>query len=166
MDVKRRQPRRPPPAIVQRHVLEYALLPRSLPFTGTSIHLKHGDEPFTPLGRVPRLALSRDAAGVWLEFCDARWRHVAGQTYPTVSAAKQGAERTYPGSRRLWLKTGYSAAEFRRHVERTWAPYRCLFCLKTPLEWGVDVSLVKVNRGRICSSCVREIADDLAKGHQ
>ena len=164
--MKRHGPRGPPPAIVQRRVLEYAFLWESLPFNGTSIHLKHGDGPFTPLGRVPRLALSRDAAAVWLEFCDARWRHVAAQPYTTVRDAKQGAERAYPGSRRLWLKTGYSAAEVRRHLERQWAPYRCLFCLKTPLEWGVDVSLVKVNRGRICSSCVRELASDLTKDHQ
>jgi len=90
---------------------------------------------------------------------------VAAQAYATVSDAKQGAGRAYPGSRRLWLKTGYSAAEFKRHQARQWAPYRCLFCLKTPLDWGVDVSLVKVNRGRICSLCIREIASDLSKDH-
>lgn len=157
--------RRPPVAIVQRRVLEHAVLPVSLSFNGTSIYLKHGDGPFAPLSRVSRLALSRDASGVWLEFCHSRWRHVAAQSYNTVGAAKQGAERAYRGSRRLWLKTGYSAADFRKHQERQWAPHRCLFCLKTPLELGVEVSLVKVNRGRICSSCVREIASDLSKDH-
>lgn len=152
--------RQPPPALVQRRVTEYAFLPATIPFKGTSIHLKPAGGPFAPLGRVPRLALCRDREGVWLTFCDRRWGYVASQRHSSIAEARRAAERAYPGCRGLWVKASYSAADVRKYLKRLWGPYRCLFCLKSPLEWGTNVTLLKRNRGRICSSCVSELARD------
>ena len=154
---------RPPAAITQLRVLEYAHLPDRLPFMGTSTYVTHADGPFGPLDRVPRLALCQDLAGVQLIFCDGRWRPVASVSHPNIPKAKRAAERAYPGSMRLWKPSQYSVADFQRHQQRQWAPYSCLFCGKAPPEFGPGVSLFKAKRGRICSTCVREFAADLPK---
>lgn len=51
------------------------------------------------IGPVPRLALGRDRNGeVYLFHCDTRWNvKGAGGGYLTLRAAKQRAERFYPG---------------------------------------------------------------------
>ena len=46
-----------------------------------------------------------------------------------------------------------------RLLDRVWAPFRCLFCLKTPLEH--DEPLVKKGRGRICGACIKELAAEI-----
>jgi hypothetical protein len=155
--------RKPPPAIEQLRVLAYAFLPSTLPFAGTSILLKAGDGPFTPPGRVPRLALCSDKKEVRLAFCDRYWRPVASRSYPGIASAKRAAQRAYPGSRGQWLKAGYTVADARSYIERIWARHRCLFCLKSPLDSGTDVTLFTMNRGRICSACVQDLAKDVLR---
>jgi hypothetical protein len=102
-------------------------------------------------------------AEVRLTFCDKRWGYVASTGCGTVAQAKARAERIYPGSLRYWTKAHVTAAAARKFLERVWGPLRCMFCLKTPLELERDGSMFGMGRGRICSSCVREFASDLAK---
>ena len=163
----RRQPRRPPPAIVQAHVLEYAVLPRSIPFAGdSSIFVGKAGGPLLPLARAPRLVICRDSDGIRLAFCDGRWQYVASTQHKTVTEAKRRAERIYPGSSRYWAKTGFTVADVRSYLERVWGRLRCMFCLKTPIEFDRNGQLFRMGRGRICSSCVMEFTKDLTKsGH-
>lgn len=160
----RRVPRPPPPAIVQARVLHYAVLPRSLPFAGASIFVAKKGEPLLPLARVPRLAICKEGTSkVRLTFCDARWQYVASSTHRTVPEAKRRAERAYPGVSRHWTKAHVTATAAREYLERLWGPLRCMFCLKSPLELDRDGSMVGMGRGRICSACITEFANDLAK---
>jgi hypothetical protein len=163
----RGRPRKPPPAIVQAHALEYAVLPRSIPFAGdSSIFVGKAGGPLLPLERVPRLAICRDPDGIRLTFCGGRWQYVASTHHKTVAEAKKRAERIYPGSLRYWAKTGFTAADVRSYLERVWGRHRCMFCLKTPLEFDRSGTLFRMGRGRICSSCVMEFTKNLAKnGH-
>lgn len=118
--------------------------------------------PLVPLGRVPRLAICEEAdGGIRLLFCDGSWRSVASTPHKTVAEARVRAERTYPGSSRCWVATKVTKAQAAMYLERVWARFRCLFCLKTPLEH--DEPLVRKGRGRICGACVKEFAADFAK---
>lgn len=159
----RRQPREPPPAIVQARVLQYAVLPRSVPFAGdSSIFVGKKGGPLLPLARVPRLAICSDTGGqIRLTFCDGRWQYQASTHHTTVAQAKRRAERIYPGSSRHWTNAHVSAADAREYLERVWRRHRCMFCLKTPLEF--DGSLFSMGRGRICAPCVVDFAGDLGK---
>lgn len=69
--------------------------------------------------------------------------------------------RIYPGASRYWTNAHVTVADARRYLERVWGRHRCMFCLKTPLEF--EGSLFSMGRGRICSSCVTNFAGDLAK---
>jgi hypothetical protein len=158
----RRRPRKPPLALLQHRVLAYAVLPPSVPFAGETSILIGGPDGFVPLGRVPRLAICEDADGaILLVFCDGRWRSEATTPHTSVVEAKARAERTYPGSSRFWVAAKVTKAQAAAYLERVWAPFRCLFCLKTPLEH--DEPLVKKGRGRICGACVKELAAELTK---
>ena len=161
----RRGPRKPPPAIIQARVLEYAVLPRAIPFAGDKLlFVGKSGGALLPLGRVPLLAICKEAKGdVLLVFCDGGWEYVASTGHKTVGEARRRAERIYPGSRRYWTKTRFTAADVRGYLERVWGPQRCMFCLKTPLEFDRDGTLFSTDTGRICSSCVLEFAADLAK---
>ena len=155
-----RRPRKPPPALLQHRVLAYAVLPRSVPFAGETSIFIGGPNGFVPLGRVPRLAICEEAEGaIHLLFCDGRWQSEASTPHKSVAEAKARAERTYPGSSRCWVAARVTKAQAAAYLERVWAPFRCLFCLKTPLEH--DESLVKKGRGRICGACIKEFAADI-----
>jgi hypothetical protein len=162
----RRRPKKPPPAIVQAQVLEYAVLPRSVPFAGDrSIFVGKAGGTLLPLARAPRLVICRGTdGGVQLTFCDGRWQYVASTGYKTVAKAKSRAERIYPGSSRYWTKAHFTVGDVRRYLERVWGHHRCMFCLKTPLEFDRNGKLFKMGSGRICSACVIELAKDLGNG--
>jgi len=156
----RRRPRKPPPALLQYRVLAYAVLPPFVPFAGDRSLFIGGPNGFVPLGRVPRLAICEEADGViHLLFCGGRWRMAAATPHKSVAEAKARAERTYPGSSRSWVAAKVTKAQAAAYLDRVWAPFRCLFCLKTPLEH--DEPLVKKGRGRICGACVKELAADI-----
>lgn len=161
-----RRPRKPPPAIAQAQVLEYAVLPRSVPFAGDgSIFVGKAGGALLPLARAPRLVICRGTeGGVLLTFCDGRWRYVASTGHKTVAEAKSRAERIYSGASRYWTKTRFTVGDVRRYLERVWGRHRCMFCLKTPPEFDRDGKLFRMGSGRICSACVMEFAKDLANG--
>ena len=145
----------PPPALLQARVLAYAVLPRSVPFAGDdSIFVAREGGPLVPLGRVPRLAICEEAGGgIQLLFCEGTWRNVASTPHKTVAEAKARAERIYPDSSRCWVAARVTRAQAAKYLDQVWARYRCLFCLKTPLEH--DEPVLKKGRGRICGACVR-----------
>jgi hypothetical protein len=114
-----RRPRKPPPAIVQAHVLEYAVLPRSLPFAGdSSIAVGKAGGPLLPLERVPRLVICRrPEGGIQLTFCNGRWQYVASTGHKTVAKQRAGPR----GSIRARHATGPRRASRLRTCETTWS---------------------------------------------
>jgi hypothetical protein len=154
--------RKPPPALLQNRVLAYAILPRARPFLGvSSLFIGTPGGSFAPISRVPRLAICEDPVrGILLLFCNGDWSIVASTEYPSVAEAKASAERSYPGSSRYWVTAKVSKARAAKYLDRVWAPFRCLFCLKTPLQH--DEPLIKKGKGRICGACISEFAADIA----
>jgi hypothetical protein len=150
---------RPPEFWASGPVIEYAILPRSVPFRGQGLHFVNGKG----LGRVPRLALCRDIVKkeTVLAFCDHRWRIKGVSTHASTVEAKRRAERMYPGSRSYWVDLKVSAERVASYLRRTWRNQDCLFCGKYPPQ--VD-AMWTVGRARICSGCVREFHADMPKG--
>ena len=145
---------KPPVAIHQCLVEQYAIRPRGLPFTGHGLLFSGGEE----VGPVPRLALARERSGhVLLLFCDARWNSLgASGSYRTLRDAKRLAERFYPGISRAWIPTRYTKSQARRYIERTGANQRCAVCRK---PWFDVEQIVEIKRRKlvICGGCIREL---------
>jgi hypothetical protein len=142
---------RPPEFWASGPVIEFAILPRALPFRGQGLHYVGGID----LGRVPRLALCRDLLKkeIVLIFCDRRWRIKGVAAYASVAKAKKRAERMYPGSTAHWVDLKVSQKRAATYLARTWRNQDCLFCQKIPPQ--VD-AMWTVGRGRICADCVRD----------
>jgi hypothetical protein len=88
--------------------------------------------------------------------CDARWNVVGGMTYPGVRAAKQRAERFYPGISAAWVRTGYARSQASRRLWRAAANRKCSICAK---PWFKVSQLVEIKKARIvlCDACIREL---------
>src|SRR5689334_22762324 len=147
--------RKPPPTLYQARVLEYAILPKSIPFiVNTSFLVGDVGGPLRPLGRVPRLAICQNADGeIQLLFCKGNWGSASQASCKSLAEAKALAQRSYPGSSAHWRAANVTEAQAAKHLERIWARHRCLFCLKTPLQHRESV--FQQGRGRICGACVR-----------
>ena len=158
--IRRSGPSQPPPALMQARVLKYAALPRSIPFVQDNSMFV--GSPLQPLGRVPRVAICQQADGrILLLFCDAGWASLACVPQKSLLDAKARVERMYPGSSKKWMSARVTKARAAQYLHRVWAPHRCLFCLKTPLEH--DAPVFTKGRGRICGECVGELAQGLTE---
>lgn len=152
-----RHPRKPPPVILSGRVVEYAVLPASVRYSGAALHFVGGKE----LGRVPCLAIERDQRtdDVALVYCKRDWSVVATHQADTVAKAKRRAERMYPGSSAYWQPTGVTDSQALEYLAHRWDGFECSFCRRTPDD--ID-SLFENGAARICDRCVDEFHADLA----
>jgi hypothetical protein len=148
---------------MQARVLEYASLPRSIPFAqDNSILVGASGSPLQPLGRVPRVAICEESNGkLVLLFCDSGWRSLASVGQTSLRHAKSRVEMLYPGSSKRWVRAKVTKARASGYLERVWAGHRCLFCLKLPFEH--NESVFHQGRGRICGACVVEFAREMSE---
>jgi hypothetical protein len=144
---------KPPVVVGGCRVEQFAMRDRSLKFTGHGLLFSDSKE----VGPVPRLALGRDRDGaVLLLHCDARWNVLGLAAYRNLLAAKKRAERFYPGISKSWLRTGYTKAQARRHLERSGANRKCTICGKP--WWEVDKIIeVRKNKLVICVGCILKL---------
>jgi len=147
---------RPPPVLDNARVLQFAILPQSIPFAGRSLVFVDGKE----LGRVPRLAICEDQppAKVLLFYCDDQWRVLAAAGYDSIDLAKARAERTYPGSSALWKESGVSEKEAEDFRNNLFGDDRCSFCGKRPDQIE---QLISKDDVRICNYCIDEFYDSI-----
>jgi hypothetical protein len=97
-----------PPKRITRNdsmLLCYAVLDDSVGYTeGHRLFFIDGKE----IGRVPCLAIcqDKDSSLLTLYYCDKDWKALGVATdYQSVEAAKQRAERIYPGSAARWVES-------------------------------------------------------------
>jgi hypothetical protein len=142
----------PPPVLMQCRVHEYAILNRQVAFAGhTNVFVGNKE-----LGRVPGLAIGESLeSGKWaLFYCGRKWSVRAWiDVYSSIRRAKLRAERTYPGVKARWKKTGVSKARARRYLKAMWKGLECSFCGRTPPKFNRSVVKGKVG---ICDLCVEE----------
>jgi hypothetical protein len=132
-------------------------VPDDLPFVNKG-RLWSGSEL---VKRAPRLAITQDRVRheVNLLFCDKRWHIVNATGDVSVEAAKESAERFYPGLTPHWVNLRVSETDAERYMERLRRFHGCSFCRRAPAEHGG--SQIQVRRTRICSDCITEFYNDL-----
>ena len=144
---------RPPPVLLGARVFAYALLDRSVAYSGHSSLFVDGKE----VGRVPRLVICKaDDGETLLLHCNRVWSVIGVAGYPSVVAAKQRAERIYRGVKNRWVRVNVTKVQAERYLRRLWAGKECSFCGRRPdqLEW-----MISRRRARICDRCVTEFHD-------
>jgi hypothetical protein len=140
-------------------VEQYAIRDRSMKYSGHSYLFRDGKE----VGPVPCLAICRgDDAEILLFHCDRRW-NVLGMAgdYANINAAKQRAERIYPGISAAWVKTGFTKRQVNQYLDRIGHNLRCAFCGKA---WYQVERIVTKGKNAICDACIREPGEMIEAG--
>jgi len=156
----------PPPFIMSsdRLLLHYAILNDTVGFnSGHGLLFVDRKE----IGPVPCLAIcqDRDSPQFMLYYCDTDWRPTGISTYGSVDAAKQGAERIYPGSIHCWVQAQFAETDAEHFRQGQFSSMRCSFCGKRPDE-TLAATFEGEGSARICGVCVQEFAKHLAEGPQ
>lgn len=140
---------KPPPLIDCARVLEYAVLDETVTYSGHSSLFRDGKE----VGPAPCLAICQDLSdsSVLLLHCSRDWTALGVTEYPTVSEARDRAERIYPGLSTRWIETHVTEQEVARYREEMWRDQECSFCGKRPDEVN---SMIEKNTTRICDLCI------------
>ena len=147
-------PLKPPPALDQCRVLQYAILDASATYSGHS-DLYVGDKE---VGPVPRLAICQEGKGdeVLLLHCDDSWESLGATAYSTIEEARAKAERIYPGVSKLWIDANVSEEQAAAYLDEYWSSHRCSFCGRDPRQFE---KVIEKNNVRICGSCVKDAYD-------
>ena len=147
----KRLTRKPPPALDCARLLHYAVVDKSVGYSGRTLFVD-GKE----LGRVPHLAICvRDGSGEVLLFhCARNWRVLGCSAHESVVAAKHRAEKVYSGLSSRWIESGVTRAEADRFLEKLFGNQHCDGCGRRPDQ--VEQLFTK-GRLRICDECLREI---------
>jgi hypothetical protein len=144
----------PPPVLDSAQVIEYAVLDRTVRWTGTQVLFVNGKLQ----GAVPRLAICKTLFGNSNEYfifhCDKKWNVLGVSEAPTVRECKQRAEQWYDGLSALWVKTGTSKIEAERWLRQACAKYACSLCRRLPVEAEGMFNKGAVN---VCFKCVGEM---------
>ena len=163
-DQEKKQPQPPPPIICvnDRILVQYAVLNEAVGFNSGHHLMFVGDKE---IGRVPCLAIcrDRDSARFFLYFCGKDWSMVGVASYDTVAAAKQRAERIYPGSSGCWAEAHFTEEDRERFLEEKNSWTRCSFCGKRDDGRLFSETFEGNGTARICGNCVREFYNDLQK---
>lgn len=110
----------------------------------------------TLLGRVPRLAICLNLGediGALLYNCDNNWNVLGTSGGDSIEAAKQLAERNYPGLMSRWVHLDTSVKAALRYYDEQTQGLRCSFCGKRPFEIE---GLKEGNAASICRGCVED----------
>ncbi len=158
--------RKPPPVLDGCHVISYALLDRTVGFTGhTSLYVGRPGS-LKEVKQVPCLAIVKPlrpqlSAEVLLMFCKRGWYVIGVSVHGSPKEAKRQAERYYPGVARKWKPSLYTRGQALAHLRQLFRGEECSFCGRLP----IDVLSMIGHRGkaRICDICIRECYSILAK---
>lgn len=157
---------KPPPIITvnDRVLLHYAVLNDSVGYN-SGHRLMFVDQK--EIGKVPCLAIcqDKDSTQFVLYFCGSDWSLIGIASYDTIAAAKQSAERIYPGSSACWVEAQFTEEDANRFLEEQFSDMRCSFCGKRPDE-TLSVTFAGKGTARICGDCIHEFHNDLAKRSQ
>lgn len=151
------KPLPPPPVLDCARVLEYAVLEKSIGYAGRTLLFVDGKE----LGQVSCLAICEDKKpGVLVFHCDRKWRVLGCSAHRSVAAAKDRAERIYPGISSLWVDAGVSAERAEQYLDKVFATLRCSFCGTRADRVG---QLISRNKAKICDRCIEDFHVKLRK---
>jgi hypothetical protein len=144
--------RPPPPVLDSAQVIAYAVLDKSVIWTGRQSLFVDGE----PLGSVPRLAICRNLFGDPKDYlifhCDNRWNVLGIASAPTLRECKVRAENWYEGVSRCWTHTHTTKQQAEKWLRAECAGSACSFCARLPAETDGFFSKRGVN---VCFTCVK-----------
>lgn len=152
---------KPPPFLDSAHVLVYAVLDESVSYSGHSSLFINGKE----LGPVPCLAICQgpNDSGVLLFHCSGDWTVLGAAGYPSLTEAKDRAERIYPDLSTHWIELHVTKEEAAHYLDKAFDDQKCSFCGKKPEQIE---RLIAKNDARICDSCITEFHQMLNENSQ
>lgn len=142
--------RAPPPVLNSARVLAYAFVD-DIPYRRWGALYVDGKL----LEHVPRLAicanLGKNDLGALLFHCSDEWEVLGTSGADTVPAAKEHAERNYPGASARWVDVNTSLEDALRYYDAETGGLKCSFCGQRPFdldEW------IEGKGAAICKDCV------------
>ena len=153
-----KSPDNPPPIIGGGRLLYYAILGKSIRYSGRKLVFV-GDaktKKLKELKKVPCVAivdgvtcLGKEEKELGLMYCNRDWHSIAYAPYPTVEEAMHRAERMYPGVEKLWIK----AKATRKRINEYIANNSCSFCGN--VKPALIKHIIKNHEGvAICNFCI------------
>jgi hypothetical protein len=148
---------KPAPTIGFYRVAEYAILDGSIPYCGHSDLFKGEKE----VGPVPCLAICwvGRGPGVLLLHCNRDWTVRGISERESLGAAKDFAEKIYPGVSSFWTDAHVKEEEAAKHLQDVGSG-QCTFCKRTAFD-SETARFIEKNGTWICESCVKECYDIL-----
>jgi len=144
----------PPPVIDSAQVIAYAVVDRTVRWTGRQVLVVGGKS----LGPVPRLAICKNLFGELKDFllfhCDTRWNVLGVAGAPTLRECKLRSELWYEGLSKRWVKTNMTKKAAQRWLRTEQTSQACSMCRKLPAETDGMYSKGTVN---VCFACIREM---------
>jgi hypothetical protein len=146
---------KPPPVLGNARVLEFAVLNKSVTYSGhSSLFVGNINEGLKELGPVPCLAIVEDlkTGEIRLLHCDQDWDLLGtGGNYESTAQAKRSAERAYNGVSSCWIDAKVTPEEALKFREEIWAGQKCSFCDRIPPDFD---KAIERNNVRICNRCL------------
>ena len=139
-----------PPALDCARLLYYAVLDRTIKFSGRTLLFVDGEE----LGAVPCLAICEDQhpPGFLLFHCTSDWRVLGCSAHESVSESRDRAERIYSGVSARWVDANVSPEAADVFLNKLFKGQRCSRCGKRPDEVN---SLTQEGARWTCSECAQ-----------
>jgi hypothetical protein len=145
----------PPPVLEGARVLAYAVVDKTVIYTGRSTLYIDGKL----LGAVPCLAICElETGAVLLLFCDEKWNSLGIVESRSLAEAQKRAESEYEGLSTKWVSANVSEEEAARYLNEQGDSLRCSFCGKSPEEVQ---QMFSVATACICDGCVRSFSQEL-----
>lgn len=146
----------PPPPVTcgEERVIHFAILDDSVGYRAG--HFLDGEG----INKVPCLAICQYEGRriVTLYCCDAHGDFLSTiGDCDSLAAAKQRAERIWPGSLACWTEAQFTQDDVNCYLDEC---QHCTFCNRTPSQRRAQ-TFYGLGRARICGSCVENFHEDL-----
>lgn len=151
---------KPPPAIHDSRLLHYAVLGKSIRYSGRKLmFVGRPPGPLKEIKKVPCVAICEgeleNKKTFWLFYCDKQWNPIGTAHYDSVEAAMHRAERMYPGISAVWVKANVTKRQVKDYLDDLWEHSRCHVCNHVKPGPAEISLLVKTQEGLgICNHCI------------
>jgi hypothetical protein len=146
----------PPPIIGGGRLLYYAVLGKSIRYSGRKLMFYGKVGNLKELKKVPGVAIvdgvkcvGKENTGMGLMYCNEDWHVIAYAPYKTIEDAMYRAERMYPGVGKHWIKAKATKKQINEYV----ANNSCSFC-GTLKSAGIKHLLRNDEGVAICNFCI------------
>jgi hypothetical protein len=148
-------PDTPPPVLDMARVIAYAIVDKSVQWTGRQLLFVDWKE----LGAVPHLALCQNVSGelkdILVFHCNEEWEVLGCSGGGTIEEAKASIECAYRGITAKWIETNVTEDEAKAWIKANCPDIVCSFCDREMGEFK-EMIVNKSGLTRVCNICIDE----------